>query len=119
MHRSGTSCLAGSLERSGLFLGDVVRSSRHNPRGNHEFKRARQLNDRILIGSGGSWSRPPRAVTVGWWQRLAIKRIAHGLVKREPCGLKDPRLLLFLETWLSVVESYALVGTFRHPAAFR
>ncbi|WP_173204579.1 hypothetical protein [Sphingopyxis sp. BSNA05] len=32
MHRSGTSCLAGALERCGLHLGDVRRTGTHNKR---------------------------------------------------------------------------------------
>ncbi len=33
MHRCGTSCLAGCLERCGLHLGDVRRTGRHHARG--------------------------------------------------------------------------------------
>jgi hypothetical protein len=44
MHRSGTSCLAGSLERCGLFLGDVSRSNVSNPRGTHELSEVRRAH---------------------------------------------------------------------------
>ena len=117
MHRSGTSCLAGSLERCGLFLGNVGRSSRNNAKGNLEIKRARRLNERILTVSGGRWFRPPPTITLSWWQKLAMRSIVIGVSRHKPCGLKDPRLLLLLDTWLSVIRSFTLVGTFRHPTA--
>ncbi len=34
MHRSGTSCLAGSLQQGGMYLGDVYEHSPHNIKGN-------------------------------------------------------------------------------------
>ena len=36
MHRSGTSCLAGSLEQQGLFLGETNTRGPFNLRGNRE-----------------------------------------------------------------------------------
>jgi hypothetical protein len=50
-------------------------------------------------------------------QKQALKGIAAQLARHVPCGLKDPRLLLLLDTWIEIVDSYALVGTFRHPVA--
>jgi len=41
MHRSGTSCLAGSLQELGLYLGEVYDQNPHNPRGNRENAAAR------------------------------------------------------------------------------
>jgi len=117
MHRSGTSCLAGGLEACGLYLGDVSRSSRFNAKGNREFKPATQLHNRILIASGGSWRDPPGHVSVSQEHKEALGKIARQLCEQVPCGLKDPRLLLLLDTWLELVDSFALVGTFRHPVA--
>lgn len=117
MHRSGTSCLAGSLERCGLFLGDVVRRSPHNARGNHELRAALHVHNQILRASGGTWRQPPARVRLTWRQERALKAIAAPLVERAPSGLKDPRLLLLLDAWTELVDSYTMVGTFRHPAA--
>jgi hypothetical protein len=117
MHRSGTSCLAGSLERCGLFLGDVTRRSPFNAKGNHEFRKVWQAHNQILRASGGDWHRPPDRVQATWRQRQTLKAIATRLTKHKPCGLKDPRLLLLLDLWTQIVDSYALVGTFRHPVA--
>src|ERR671936_1791837 len=58
MHRSGTSCLAGSLEQQGLFLGEVNTSAPFNRRGNKERFDIMHLQGDILEGSGGSWDQP-------------------------------------------------------------
>ena len=117
MHRSGTSCLAGGLEACGLYLGDVSRSNRFNAKGNRELKPAMLLHNRILIANGGSWRDPPGHVSVSREHKEALGKIARQLSEQVPSGLKDPRLLLLLDTWLMFVDSFALVGTFRHPAA--
>ena len=117
MHRSGTSCLAGSLERCGLFLGPVSRFDRHNIKGNHEIRSVVTLNQHILKANGGDWSFPPVDITLRWQHKLAIRAVVAWLSIRKLRGLKDPRLLLLLKAWLEVIPSFALVGTFRHPAA--
>ncbi len=118
MHRSGTSCLAGSLERCGLFLGDVSRSGRFNAKGNHELKVVARLHDQILAMNRGSWYCPPERVLVHPYHRQVLKDIADQLSRHRPCGLKDPRLVLLLDTWQEIVSPpYTLVGTFRHPVS--
>ena len=48
MHRSGTSCLTGMLESSGVWIGEVARKNRRfNPKGNLENVSARKLNNEI------------------------------------------------------------------------
>ncbi len=120
MHRSGTSCLAGSLERCGIFLGEVVRQgSEHNDnaKGSHELKMAMRIHDGILAANGGSWHQPPASITINTHQKKTLKRIVDQLTKNRPCGIKDPRLLLLLHIWTNIVDSYVMVGTFRHPTA--
>jgi hypothetical protein len=121
MHRSGTSCLAGSLEQCGLFLGEVRRTGKHNAKGTRELPEAMRLHGQILAVNGGFWRHPPQRITVRTRQKQGLHQVAAQLVKRTPCGLKDPRLLLFMDVWLDVMGAFAvspiLVGTFRHPAA--
>lgn len=118
MHRSGTSCLAGSLEKCGLHLGDVRRSGRFNAKGYFEIKELQLLHDQILALNRGTWRTPPKRVLVHPYHRQALEKIALGLSSKHlPCGLKDPRLLLLLETWLELVPRHKLIGTFRHPGA--
>ncbi len=119
MHRSGTSCLAGSLEACGLFLGDVSRRGRFNAKGNRESKEIWMLHDQILGLNRGSWHEPPEKITVhpahaDLLSAAIAKLTSHNL----PAGIKDPRCLLLLQQWMDLAGSACrLVGTFRHPMA--
>ncbi len=117
MHRSGTSCLTGSLERCGLFLGNVSRFNRYNAKGNHEIKEVYRLHKKILALNGGNWRQPPSIVVVEPQYKRDIRKIISQLARYPLCGLKDPRLLLLLDIWVEMIDSYMLVGTFRHPSA--
>ncbi len=115
MHRSGTSCLAGSLQASGLHLGDVITEARHNLKGNRENKRIMDLHEDVLKASGGAWDDPPDEVE---WSAEHIERRreiirSYGDVARW--GFKDPRTLLTLEGWREDLPGLSFVGTFRHP----
>lgn len=117
MHRSGTSCLAGSLEQCGLFLGKVSRQNRHNLKGNHELGRVARLNNRIFEKNGGSWREPPEHMSVSVWDLMMIRLTVFLLARKQPCGIKDPRITLLLESWAGQVKSFSLIGSFRHPEA--
>ena len=54
MHRSGTSCLAGSLQEAGIYLGDVVTSAAHNQKGNRENVHSMMMCWAIVVGRGMS-----------------------------------------------------------------
>lgn len=117
MHRSGTSCLAGSLQEAGVFLGDVVVSAPHNEKGNRELKSLRILHERVLNESGGSWRRPPSSVH--WSDEC--KEIQRSLVDQiggdYSWGFKDPRTLLVYQRWIDEFPDARFAGTFRHPDA--
>jgi len=117
MHRSGTSCLAGSLEARGLALGEVSRSDPHNARGNRENLAVRELNEAVLEHSGGAWDSPPDVVA--WTQELRARRdkLLAERMREAPglWGFKDPRTLITLPFWLAALRQPLLVGTFRHP----
>jgi len=118
MHRSGTSCLTGSLEQCGLNLGAVQRSGKHNARGNHERKEVEQLHDQILKLNGGSWNAPPQRIQVHPYHTEKMQALLHELDAARPAGVKDPRMLLVLEEWERIAPPpIALIGTFRHPMA--
>ena len=65
MHRSGTSCLAGSLQKRGVFLGQVHEVNPHNRKGNRENQRLVDLNTKILQYNHADWDRPPQADSSG------------------------------------------------------
>ena len=121
MHRSGTSCLTGSLQQRGLHLGTVYESRPHNRKGNRENQRVMDLNDAVLQASGGRWDRPPE--TLRWddahaSQRDAILATLQAGADGGQWGFKDPRTLLTLPFWMQGLPGGArFVGTFRHPAS--
>jgi hypothetical protein len=117
MHRSGTSCLAGSLEEAGLYLGEVNTAAPHNAKGNRESRAIMDLQDDLLRANGGDWDAPPREVI--WPVEYRARRDA--IIATYPTdriwGFKDPRTLLTLSGWLEALPSVRFVGTFRHPLA--
>jgi len=117
MHRSGTSCLAGSLQQKGLYLGKVHEWNEHNKKGNRENDAIAQLNDSILQHSGGSWFEPP--AKLAWTrkhekQRNAIVRDFEA-TDVPTWGFKEPRALLTMSFWQEALPKLEFVGTYRHP----
>jgi len=119
MHRSGTSWLAGSLQGRGLELGDVSLKNANNRRGNREHPTLLALHEGVLEDGGGSWRAPP--AVAGWAPaRLATLRsfVIEMNARFGRWGFKDPRTLLFLDTWRrEVPQGLQPVGIFRHPGA--
>jgi hypothetical protein len=117
MHRSGTSCLAGSLQELGLVLGDVITVAPNNAKGNRENKRIMDLHNDVLRENGGSWDQPPPRSALRWSRQHRARRdaIIAEYGNAECWGFKDPRTLLTLDGWLEVLADPTFVGTFRHP----
>jgi hypothetical protein len=115
MHRSGTSCLAGSLEQHGLFLGEVNTAAPWNKRGNRESFAIMDLQGAILEASGGSWDRPPARVEWKPEHLEAARALLAEQAGRPLWGFKDPRTLLTIEGWRALVPDLEAVGIFRHP----
>jgi hypothetical protein len=117
MHRSGTSCLAGSLEERGLFLGEVINYAKFNTKGNKENQERMKINNDVLALSGGTWDAPPQALV--WDDALRHRRDTH--IARysdiETWGFKDPRTLFTLPFWQEANSHFRFIGTFRHPKA--
>ena len=119
MHRSGTSCLTGSLERCGVFLGDVKGKGKHNKKGYFEKEAIYKMNDQILGLNKSSWYNPPDfPVTVLPYHYQRLESIVNELKLKTPCALKDPRTLLLIDFWRNLIgEHCQMIGTFRHPLA--
>ncbi len=116
MHRAGTSCLAGSLQRNGLYLGEVFEHNKYNQKGNRENKSIMVLNDSLLRANGGSWDNPPKKMS--WTDEHIQKRdelILAFSAKSSTWGFKDPRALLTLPFWQEGLDHIQLVASLRHP----
>jgi len=61
MHKSGTSMVAGALEKLGVNIGNKLLGSYwSNPLGHFENVKFVNLNERILKEAKGSWNNPPK-----------------------------------------------------------
>lgn len=118
MHRSGTSCLTGILQRSGVELGEVFTENPFNKRGNREHPRVMDLNEQLLTANGGAWDAP---VIVDHWDQTQVAE-GEAIITQISgdgsghWGFKDPRALFTLPFWLRLMDSPQFIGTFRHPA---
>ncbi|MEO0437598.1 MAG: sulfotransferase family protein [Pseudomonadota bacterium] len=117
MHRSGTSCLTGSLEQAGLGLGEVYTWNRYNRRGNREKQSIVDLNDEVLAANRGAWDQPPKICTWSDEQVVRARELLAGLNHHACAGFKDPRSLITIEGWLRAVPHLEFVGVFRSPHA--
>jgi len=117
MHRSGTSCLTGLLETSGVWAGQVIMQAKHNLKGTRENRRVFMMNEEILRKSGGSWDNPPDRIVVSNSDHIQIRQILREYEDAGVWVMKDPRLLLTIDAWLIHLRQYQLIGTFRHPEA--
>jgi hypothetical protein len=117
MHRSGTSCLAGTLMECGVEFGEVSRKDRYNKKGNRENNRIRELHDSVLRSNGGSWNNPPETSIWNREQQTARDQIVAEYESQTDTiwGFKDPRTLCVLDGWREVAPDLRFVGTFRHP----
>jgi hypothetical protein len=118
MHRSGTSCLAGSLQERGLFLGQVHESNPYNRKGNRENQTIMDMNDEILLYNNAAWNRPPTRKLI--WNDVHSRIREHiisefNAVNSIFWGFKDPRTLLTLNFWLSGLNEWKFIGAVRHP----
>lgn len=116
MHRSGTSCLTGSLQEAGLDLGECHTWNPHNLKGNRENQAIVDLNDAVLADNGGAWDCPPEQVTWRSDRLDAARELMAGYAGSSHFGFKDPRTLLTLGGWQSLFPQMCFVGVFRHPA---
>ncbi len=116
MHRSGTSCLTGSLQRAGLLLGRHHTWNRHNPKGNRENQDVIDLHEAVLADNGGAWDDPPDSVRWSDAHLDQARALLAEHAKGANWGFKDPRALLVLDGWKQLVPLH-LVGIFRHPVS--
>lgn len=118
MHRSGTSCLAGTLEQAGVYLGSVSDHNEYNKKGNKENTLVMNLNNEILFYNQSRWDKPPQELS--WLKEhekkgLSIINEFESNCKTQYWGFKDPRVLLTLPFWKKLIPKARYVGTYRDP----
>jgi len=131
MHRSGTSILARSLSRLGLFLGARVQR-------NEEAILFRRYNDHLFTLAGARWDHPGparvwedpdgpgAAVAVRLGEAVSSYQSASYLGARrylryrsleglgEAWGWKDPRNTFLVDLWLRVFPGARVIHLVRH-----
>lgn len=128
MHRSGTSCLTGSLQQGGLFLGKHHTWNDYNRKGNRENQDVVNLHEAVFRANGLNWKQPlrPASWKTLWrhpapvWQPQHVARareIMAEYAEHPLWGFKDPRTLMLLDGWRRLVPDMEFVGIYRHPMA--
>jgi hypothetical protein len=117
MHRSGTSCLTGSLQTAGLFLGDCHTWNKHNEKGNRENQKFVDLHDAILAANGGAWNAPPANAIWNDEHVAWAKELLQAHAGESNFGFKDPRALLVIDGWKDLYPKIEFIGIYRHPNA--
>lgn len=116
MHRSGTSCLAGSLEECGLNLGPVSIKNPFNLKGSRENPQVTRFHEELLHTNGGTWHSPPtRQIEWTAEDETRARKLFENYGFSTPWGFKDPRALLMIGCWQKCYENMRAVGIFRHP----
>ena len=120
MHRSATSLAAKGLHDSGVFMGeDLIGACPSNIYGHYENRRFVELNNAILLKSGGSWDNPPaeeKILDAGKQLKNRIEQtIAQESANREFWGWKDPRTTLTIKCYWNYLENPHVIACFRNP----
>ena len=127
MHRSGTSLLAGILQKLGVDFGrSLLLAKEDNQSGFFEYKAAVGFDEDILSQAGGSWHaliphrRLEKAYKAARRARKHLTQVLREDFGSSPLwGLKDPRLCRVLPVWrkmFGALETEPLpVIVLRHP----
>ena len=117
MHRSGTSYAASLAHSAGLFLGDrLLGADATNARGHFEDLDFLEFHQSLLRGHGlsddgfvAATEIEPSALFRERAQALIARRNARG----GPWGWKDPRTILLLDFWNSLLPEARYLFVFR------
>lgn len=120
MHRSGTSCVTGLLERCGLSLGTshpLLNDPRFdNPKGHFENRTVVMINETILRNAGGMWFRPPEPEKILDAGATLAPTIAGFGERFNGHVIKDPRLCITMPVWQrSCPALSAVIFCLRNP----
>ena len=108
MHKSGTSMVAGVLEKLGVNMGkELLGPHWSNPLGHFENVKFVNLNERILKEAKGSWDNPPKEENILSLKEKFFEEIEKLIEKEESeiWGWKDPRTSLTIELYLPYLKN--------------
>ncbi|VEN73004.1 conserved hypothetical protein [Candidatus Desulfarcum epimagneticum] len=124
MHRSGTSALAGILDRTGIHLGpELLPPGPDNPKGYYENKHINLFNEKILKQVGSSWDdlffSDDQIHQVLEHEDELKSVISEQFGDRPVFAIKDPRICLLFPLYERVLKTLGadihVLMAFRHP----
>jgi O-antigen biosynthesis protein len=120
MHRSGTSLVARLFVEAGVDFGsELLGTAESNLAGHFEDQAFLSFHERVLVARDPSkrvlWLPPPE---LAWSssEREEAEHLVRARVGRAPWGWKDPRTVLFLESWRELLPKATFCLLFRSPA---
>jgi len=122
MHRSGTSLIAGMLEKLGVNMGErQVGVHWSNPLGHFENIDFVKMDDKILEKVGGSWDNPPDISEILKLKhdKELMAEIESVVRKNEDTiwGWKVPTTSLTIELYLPFLTNPYFIVCYRNPEA--
>lgn len=117
-HRSGTSAVARMFHTAGVDLGSsLLGAEPANPHGHFEDVEVVSLHDTFLARAGLTWK--SLDADTGRLPEPSASELAELIQRRDApghmWGAKDPRLCLFLDSWLRIAPDARVVVVFRRP----
>ena len=122
MHRSGTSLVAGILEKLGVNMGErQVGVHWSNPLGHFENIDFVKMDDKILEKAGGTWDDPPdiSKILELLSDKELMQEIENVVKKNEDMrwGWKVPTTSLTIELYLPFLTNPHFIVCYRDPEA--
>jgi len=118
MHRSGTSCLTGSLQSAGFHSTNALGWNYDNLKGNREEIDVITLNHLVQEHNKQSWRKVNIAEKITWTSQLAAQRndlVQSRLEDSHLWMFKDPRTVVTLPFWKACGVPFVYTASFRHP----
>ena len=124
MHRSGTSMIAGLVNRSGLDLGPadrLLKADKANPLGHFEHRGFLDIDRKLLKHFRATWHCPPD-LPPNWENAPSLSPLLHqaralaaSFPRHKSWGWKEPRASLFLPFWRKAIPNMRFLICLRNP----
>jgi len=125
MHRSGTSALAGLLNRCGYDIGkNILEPSSDNPKGFYENKKIVELNNKIFLEQETSWDdlyfrEFNYDKIIEKFAQTAIDLLENEFNDSQKILIKDPRICILYPFWKHILQlsgiNFKCIKIIRNP----